>query len=120
VVNETVPASSTTYDAPAATVVVGACVVSGVGVAISRITGTPAATVVVEARRSSVAESDPIELSLDALRMPMLAAIAAVPAINTPATATAVMSVVRLVRDFMKPTVRPGVPTVGKTKANVR
>ncbi len=59
-------------------------------------------------------------LSLDALRMPMLAATAAVPAINTPATATAVMRVVRLVRDFMKATVRPGVPTQGQTKANVR
>ena len=74
----------------------------------------------VEGSRSSVAESEPIELSLEALRMPMLAATAAVPAISTPATATAVMSVVRLVRDFMRATVRAGTPAVGQTKANVR
>jgi hypothetical protein len=68
------------------------------------------------------------------LRMPMFAATAAVPATITPATATAVISVVRVAHDFlggvpgevcsgvvvMPLTVRNDQPTGGKTKANVR
>ena len=57
---------------------------------------------------SSVADSSPIGLLSAALRIPMFAAMAAPPARMTPATATVVISEVRVVSERMN----DGVPVV--------
>ena len=132
VITQTVPVPEMSYCC-AAPADAGAGIVGEVAGAVSAVTGVVSATSVPgSASSSSVAARSPIALLSAALRMPMFAATAAVPASRTPAIAAAVRSDVRLVSErvdrcrgafggveFMWSNVRLGVPAGGKPKANV-
>jgi hypothetical protein len=96
--SDTVPASSTTYSLVGAT---PGAVVDGVEVEVEVEVVDVDVSATAGVATSSVAASSPISLLSAALRIPMFAAMAAPPARITPATATVVMSEVRVVSERM-------------------